>query len=284
MCQRLAGRIEEFTGKILRLGNDEAEGGAADGQPHLLHHIHQARPHDLQRDGVGLDPRHRRFDRHAGRHDRIGDRRAGDGDAKIANGIDRQHVARWDDGGGFALLHDGGARDAVAGFKRIAIPDAGIDEAFAEETPARALLFGPARGIGSGLAQGQLRLAPRDAQPEADRFHRRIRRQRGVALRVTVGEGAADGGQTDIADRTCGKRHPDLVDLANQAHIGLALHRHILIRHARFGQHRTALGLQRGQKCVHRHRIEPGIQPNGHRPHLVERQRRHQETQRRGSA
>ena len=47
--ERLAARIQQLAGEVLRLGDDQREGRAADGEPHLLDHGDEAAPHDLQR-------------------------------------------------------------------------------------------------------------------------------------------------------------------------------------------------------------------------------------------
>ena len=67
MRQRLALRIEELAGEILRLGDDEREGGAADGEPHLLDDGDEAAPHDLERDRIRLRSAPPPLDGHVGR-------------------------------------------------------------------------------------------------------------------------------------------------------------------------------------------------------------------------
>ena len=70
MRERFALGIEQFAGEILRLRNDQREGGAADRQPHLLDDVDEAAPHDLERNRIGLDATRGLFERHA-----FGDRR-----------------------------------------------------------------------------------------------------------------------------------------------------------------------------------------------------------------
>ena len=48
MGQRIAARVEQIAGEVLRLGDDEREGGAADRVPHLLDHGDETAPHDFE--------------------------------------------------------------------------------------------------------------------------------------------------------------------------------------------------------------------------------------------
>ena len=132
MGQRLAVRIEQLAGEILRLRDDQREGGAADGQPHLLDHVDEAAPHDLERDRIGLDAAHGLVERHVGRDDRLVLGGEADTDAQVQAGVDLDAVARRDDRRRLALLDDGGAGDRIAGAQRVAV----IDRRFARR-PAR---------------------------------------------------------------------------------------------------------------------------------------------------
>ena len=55
MSETFAIRIEQVAGEVLRLRDDQREGGAADGMPHLLDHGDKAGPHDFKRNRIGLD-------------------------------------------------------------------------------------------------------------------------------------------------------------------------------------------------------------------------------------
>ena len=86
MRQRVAARVEQVAGEVLRLGDDQREGGAADRVPHLLDHGDEPAPHDLERHRVGLDQRGGLFDRRVG-----GDARGGRG----GDGRCRSPACRW---------------------------------------------------------------------------------------------------------------------------------------------------------------------------------------------
>ena len=68
MRQRIALRVQNFIREILCFGNNQGIGRAANGLPHLLNNGNQARPHDLQPDGIGLNARHGGLQRHAWRY------------------------------------------------------------------------------------------------------------------------------------------------------------------------------------------------------------------------
>ena len=55
--------IQDLARKVLRLADDEGEGGADDGLPAFLGNVDQPAPHDLEPDRVGLDPGHRVLER-----------------------------------------------------------------------------------------------------------------------------------------------------------------------------------------------------------------------------
>ena len=65
--QRLALGVEHLAGEILRLRDDQRERRAAHRQPHLVDHGDEPAPHDLERDRIGLDARHRLGERRARR-------------------------------------------------------------------------------------------------------------------------------------------------------------------------------------------------------------------------
>ncbi len=150
MHQRLAARVEQLAGEVLRFRDDQRERGADHGQPHLLDHGDEPAPHDLERDRVGLDAAHRLGEPHARRHQCVRRRRDADGEPQVEALIHRQDVAGRHDGGGLALLDDGRTFDAVTRRQRVAVVDCCLDKA-AEPSLPRALALVRCRAVGSSL-------------------------------------------------------------------------------------------------------------------------------------
>ena len=181
MGQRLALRIEQFAGEVLRLRDHQREGGAADGEPHLLDHVDEAAPHDLERDRIGLDAAHGLIVRHFGRDDRRVLGGEADMDAKIQARVDLEAIARRDDRGRLALLDDRGTGERIAGTQRVAVVDRRFHGALLEPGAALALDLGGDIAAAGGAGEREVGRRPGAADAKIDRLHACALIDRGVA-------------------------------------------------------------------------------------------------------
>ena len=206
-----------------------------------------------------------------------------DADAQHARRVHGQAVARCNDRGGLAFLDDGGSDDLDAFGKRVSVEHRGVDEAVAEPRGARTLACGPARG-GAGLPQRQRRDRAAAAHPERDELHGHAVVHRRVARGVGDCEGVAERGHGGRVDAAFRHADGDLVQLAEQAHVGHALAHDVGFGDAAGDQAGAGFAFQLAQHRVDGVGRAVPVEPDGVAAHLLERERGGEEAQGRRGA
>ena len=255
MHQRLALGVEQLAGEILRFRDDQRERRADHGEPHLVHHGDEPAPHDLERDRIGLDARHRLGERRARRDQRL--RRRRDADRKPQVEIARRPAGcrraarRWSPR---APRRWPGLRCG-----RRARARSGRRPRLRRSRSPNQTWRAPLRFCGAAaprLVQRQFGRRPEHAHAEADRLDRGLAVERGVAPGIDVREGGADRAERGLVDRARRQRHVDLVHLPDEAHVGAALDRDLRARDAGLGEQRAPFGLELAQDRVDRGRVK----------------------------
>ncbi len=130
-----------------------------------------------------------------------------------------------------------------------------------------------------GLADGELRLRPAGADAEGEDFELRLVRHQRVARGIDVLERLADrfvGRRIEFSGRD---RHVDLVELADEAHVGGALDRDVRRICAGCHELRPAFRGKRVEGGVERFGVELGRQLHRVRAHQIEGERRGEEAE-----
>ena len=125
--------------------------GPDHGMPAFFGDVDQPAPHDLEPDGVGLDPGRRLFEPLVGPDHDPGRGGLGEGEAQVQGLVHGEGAGVRHDGRRLALLDDGRPFDDLSGGERIAVVDRDLRErgALRRPSPAPALERGGAPAVGA---------------------------------------------------------------------------------------------------------------------------------------
>ena len=217
-----------------------------------------------------------------------------DGQSQVEAVIDDEPVSRWHHRRRLALLHDHGPLEGVPRPQRVALVDRRLHPASGLAEPGAAMGLGrDARGritsqrghpvgtVDSDVCGANRGGGTRAEDAPVDGLDHGAGVEVSVEPRIFGRERIVDGAQVLARERRGGQRHRDVVNLAEQTHLGSSRDGDFARRDVGVGQQRAPLRLQIAEQGVDRVEIQL-VEHARQRGDELEADGRHEETERRG--